>query len=297
MNRVILADDDPLARRTNTDLLTKWGYDVAAFAEGHETWLNLERQGEPCMALLNFRLPQMDGLEICRRLRERGSGVKHHMVLMGNAATREDVLRAAETVADDFIIKPCHPQELRIRLRLGQRILQSLESVDKQAARDLLTGALNQDAVVRELENELDRGRRQKTPVSVLLASLDNYERIQKTYGATAANSMLSEAVARLSDGLRPYDAVGCFGDAQYLIVLPGCDVTPAEKQASRLCKHIAGRPFEVAKAPVFGTCTIGVAGATGQTELSAEELIGRALTALQMARTQGGNRVQLAGA
>ncbi|MGI8907429.1 MAG: GGDEF domain-containing protein [Candidatus Sumerlaeaceae bacterium] len=296
MNCIVLADDDPLARRTQTELLTKWGFDVAAFAEGNEAWITLERQTSPCIALLNFRLPQLDGLEICRRLRERAVNVKQHLILMGNAATREDVLRAVETVADDFVIKPCQPQELRIRLRLGRRLLESRESVDTQAARDLLTGALNRDAIMRELGNELDRGRRQQTPVSILLASIDNFDRVQRTYGPVAANSMLKEAVARLSDGLRPYDSVGCYGEGQYLLVMPGCDVAPAEKQALRLVKQVSGKPFEVAKAPVFGTCTIGVAGTPGGTDVPAAELVGRANNALVAARTLGGNRVQLAG-
>jgi two-component system chemotaxis response regulator CheY len=296
MTQILLADDDPFARRTNTDLLSKWGYNVTAIAEGHEAWVTLERATQPMIALLNSRLPQMDGLEICRRLHERTTQKKLHLILMGNAATRDEVLRATETFADDCIIKPFQPQELRIRLKLGQRILESQESVNKQAARDLLTGALNQDAVMRELENELDRGRRQRTPVSVLLASLDNFERVQKTYGPGAANSLLSEAVARLGDGLRPYDSVGCHGEGQYIVVLPGCDVGPAEKQAQRLVNAVSGKPFEVSKAPVFATCTIGVAGSVGGEEISATELVRRAGAALEKARAIGGNRVQLAG-
>lgn len=295
-SQILLADDDPFARRTQTDLLGKWGYNVTAIADGQEAWVMLERMSQPCIALLNFRLPQMDGLEVCRRLRER-TGSKLHLILMGNAANRDEVLRATETFADDFIIKPMQPQEVRIRLKLGQRVLESLESVNRQAARDLLTGALNQDAVLRELVNELDRGRRQKTPVSVLLASIDNFDRVQKTYGPSAGNTMLTEAVSRLSEGLRPYDSVGCFSDGQYLIVLPGCDLAPAEKQALRLCRSVSGTPFEISKAPVFATCTIGVAGAMGTTEISAEKLIERAQAALTAARTSGGNRVQLAGA
>jgi two-component system cell cycle response regulator len=297
MNSILLADDDPFARRTLSELMAKWGYNVTMYSEGNDAWMMLEQQPSPCIALLNFRLPQMDGVEICRRLRERGPNVKHHLIIMGPVATRDQVLQAAEAMADDFVMKPVQPQELRIRLRLGQRLLESKESVDKNAARDLLTGALNQDAILRELENELDRGRRQKTPVSVLLASLDNFDRVQKTYGATAGNTMLSQAVARLSDGLRPYDSVGCYGEAQYLLVLPGCEIAPAEKQAQRLCHHVSGKPFEVAKAPVFGTCTIGVAGATGQVETSASDLVAKAANALHAARTMGGNRVQLAGA
>jgi two-component system cell cycle response regulator len=107
---------------------------------------------------------------------------------------------------------------------------------------------------------------------------------------------MLSEAVARLSDGLRPYDSVGCFSEGQYVIVLPGCEVGPAEKQAQRLCKAVSGKPFEISKAPVFATCTIGLAGTAGVDEVSANELIRRASAALDKARASGGNRVQLAG-
>jgi diguanylate cyclase (GGDEF)-like protein len=247
--------------------------------------------------MLNFRLPQMDGLEICRRLKERNADSKHHLILVGNSAMRDDVLRATESFADDCIMKPFQPQELRIRLKLAQRILDSLESVDRQAARDLLTGALNRPTILHELDTELDRGRRQKTPVSTLLVSLDNFDRVTKMYGQPAANQVLTEAVARLSEGLRPYDSVGCFGEGMYVIVLPGCDLPPAEKQALRLIKAVSGKPFEVSKAPVFATCTIGVAGTIGGEEISAQELIRRAGLALDKARAGGGNRVQLANA
>lgn len=296
MQRIVLADDDPFSRRTNTELLSKWGYEVVSTAEGQEAWVMLERMSQPCIAMLNFRLPQMDGLEICRRLRERSTNSRLHLILIGNTATRDDVLRATESFADDCIMKPFQPQELRIRLRLGQRFLESIESCSRQAARDLLTGALNKDAILQELDSELDRGRRQKTPVSVLLASLDNFDRVGKMYGQPAANQMVVEAVGRLSEGLRPYDSVGCFSEGQYVVVLPGCDLPPAEKQAMRLCKAVSGKPFEVAKAPVFATCTIGVAGTTGGEEISAPDLIRRAGVALDKARMVGGNRVQLAG-
>src|SRR5687767_9919021 len=118
MSRVVIGDDDPFARRTASDLLQKWGYDVVAVGDGREAYLTIERESGPVLALLNFRLPQMDGVEVCRRLRERKSA-KQHLILVGNAATRDEVMKSTEAMADDFIIKPFNPQELRIRVGLG----------------------------------------------------------------------------------------------------------------------------------------------------------------------------------
>lgn len=291
--RIILGDDDPFSRRTLVELASKWGYDVVAASEGPEVWSLLENQDAACIALLSARLPQVSGLDVFRRLQERPAGKKVHRIAIATQVTRDEVWRALDTCADDYVMKPVTPQELRVRLRLAERILNLQESAEKQAARDMLTGAYTRNAALEVLEHELERGRRQRSPVTVLLIGIDHYERMLKNYGAGVRKTLLPVAAERLQHGLRSYDVISYYDEGEFLIVLPGCDTAPAQTQAQRLCKVLADQPVEVSHAPVFLTCSIGIAGADGTREEHADFLLSRAQQMLDRARSEGGNAVR----
>jgi two-component sensor histidine kinase len=121
--KVLVADDDPVVRTLLTANLSKWDYQVTACGDGLHAWLALQADDAPPLAILDWVMPSMDGVEVCRRVRSRGRRPYTYIILLTVKGRRDEVLQGLEAGADDYIVKPFDPNELRVRIRGAQRIL------------------------------------------------------------------------------------------------------------------------------------------------------------------------------
>jgi DNA-binding response OmpR family regulator len=119
-----MAEDDPVSRRLLEVTLTGWGYEVQVTCDGRTACQALEVDDPPRLALLDWMLPEMDGLEICRRVRSTQAGKAIYLIILTTRARKEDVIAGLDGGADDFITKPFDRGELRARLRAGCRIVE-----------------------------------------------------------------------------------------------------------------------------------------------------------------------------
>jgi diguanylate cyclase (GGDEF)-like protein len=293
--RVIVADDDPFSRRVFVDVLAKWGYDVVAATEGPEAAAIIERQTEPVIASRTSRLPRLDGLDICRKIMARSGGVPVFVFLMGGQARRDEVLKGADTLADDFLIKPCDPMEFRIRNKLAKRFLEQQNANREQGTRDPLTGVWTRDSIVDLLGQELDRAKRQHLPVSVFCFSVDKLRQVSDAQGSNAAERVLTEVAKMAAGELRAYDAIGRGDGADFVVILPNCESSVAEKHAAKFGADVAAKEFEVAQFPVTVTISAGVTGTDIIRLNETDALLLSSRSALERARTSGGNCVELA--
>jgi len=125
--KVLLADDDPIPRRMVESLLRRRGYEVVVAGNGAEAWQILQAEDSPKLAILDWLMPEMDGVEVCRRVRERTNIPYVYILVLTGKDRTEDLIEAMEAGADDYLTKPFHPHELQARLRAGRRVLE-LES-------------------------------------------------------------------------------------------------------------------------------------------------------------------------
>ena len=142
--RVLIADDDPISRHLLRAVLRNWGYEPVLASDGAEAWRILEEKGAPEVAILDWMMPEMDGLEICRRLRRRKTSTPTYAILLTANERPEEIAQGFEAGADDFVLKPFKPHELQARLKLGVRIVGAERALADRA---------------RELEAALDRIR------------------------------------------------------------------------------------------------------------------------------------------
>ncbi|MGL4552934.1 MAG: response regulator transcription factor [Gemmataceae bacterium] len=126
---ILVADDDPTYRHLLCRLLKAAGHDTDAASDGVQAWQKIEGAARPLLAILDWTMPAPDGLELCRRVRRRPAGRHVYAILLTGRTEREDVLRGLESGADDYITKPCDPQELVARVRIGQRMLKLQQSL------------------------------------------------------------------------------------------------------------------------------------------------------------------------
>ena len=122
---MVIADDDPVSREILAGLLRKWNYEVLIANDGREAMETLRAQSEPVLAVLDWMMPGLEGIEICRRVREINKSI--YVILLTARSSKECVVEALDAGADDYLAKPFDKEELRARLSVGLRIL-SLQS-------------------------------------------------------------------------------------------------------------------------------------------------------------------------
>ncbi len=133
--RVLIAEDDATSRRLLELTLNRWGNEAVTAADGNEAWEWLQRDDCPRLAILDWMMPGIDGTELCRRVRERLNDPPY-VILLTARGTRDDMVEGLDAGADDYVTKPFDREELRARVRAGQRILE-LQDRLKERVREL----------------------------------------------------------------------------------------------------------------------------------------------------------------
>ncbi len=130
--RVLLAEDEVVTRRLMEAMLERFGYDVDAVADGDQAWAALSQPDAPSVVVLDWSMPGMDGPEICRRVRARKDAKYTYMVLVTARSAKQDIVEGLGAGADDFVSKPVDPEELRARIRVGERIVKLEQTLSSQ---------------------------------------------------------------------------------------------------------------------------------------------------------------------
>ncbi len=300
--RILLADDDEVSRHILKATLSRWGFDVVTAVDGEQAWQILEGADTPRLAILDWMMPGMDGVDVCRKVREQLTGPYIYMLLLTSKREKEDIVSGMAAGADDYVSKPFDPQELRMRLKAGERIidlqeklLQAQQELHYMATHDNLSGLQNRYAILEALRRELSRARREGRDVGIILADIDHFKRINDSLGHLAGDAVLREVAARLRKHVRPYDYVGRYGGEEFLVVLPECPLRATQGAAERMQKAVFQEPVLLAEGPVNVTISLGVTGyAQGETD-ELQALIRAADGALYRAKAAGRNRVMVA--
>jgi diguanylate cyclase (GGDEF)-like protein len=190
------------------------------------------------------------------------------------------------------------PQGYTVGSRIDITERKRLESELRElASTDALTGLPNRRQFMQRLEDELERVRRQTTrEACVLMLDLDHFKRVNDEYGHAAGDALLRHFANLLRQALRSTDTAGRVGGEEFAVILPGSDLAAAQIFAQRVCDHLAAQALSLGTTQVEATVSIGIAAITAD-DLSPDAVLTRADKALYQAKTEGRNRVQLAGA
>ncbi len=167
--RILIAEDEFVSHRILKSVLAKWGYDVVSAHDGSEAWEKLQGTDAPKLAVLDWMMPKMDGIEVCYRLRQIEKTIPTYIILLTARDSKEDIVKGLEAGADDYISKPFDNNELRARINAGRRIVELQASlVEKEKLQGVIEMA---GAVCHELNQPMQviSGRSE-----LLLASLDD---------------------------------------------------------------------------------------------------------------------------
>lgn len=292
--KVLIADDDALSRKILEDCLIEWGYDIVMANNGNEAWDILEKNDRPNMAVLDWMMPGMDGVDICGRLRQLSLPNYVYIILLTAKNKREDVIKGLESGADDYIIKPFHHEELKSRLKIGQRIIELEHRILRLASTDYLTGLLNRRAFLERLERELNRCQREASPMGIIIMDIDHFKKVNDNYGHQAGDLVLQELSTTLVTLCRVYDFIGRYGGEEFIVCLPGADKWNTYQIAERMRSIVENKnTFLPGKgSPVSVTASFGIASLEPGQRKNADRLINEADEALYRAKDQGRNQV-----
>jgi diguanylate cyclase (GGDEF)-like protein len=300
--KILIADDDALSRHLLEKTLLRAGYEVTSVANGRQAVDKLAAPDAPRLALLDWMMPEFDGPAVCREIRKRRDHSYVYMVLLTSRESKEDVVAGLESGADDYLVKPFIAEELKARLRTGQRILhledslvEAREQMRFKATHDDLTSLWNRGVILDLLGRELTRSQRENVCTTIILGDLDHFKNVNDTYGHLVGDQVLREVARRLLLSVRSYDFVGRYGGEEFLIVLNNCRPDSALGRAEQIRKSICTRPVHTDAGPLEVTMSLGVLLSCDWGHRPAEELLNEVDTALYAAKTEGRNRVKLA--
>ncbi len=300
--KILLADDEPIARTMLEHWLAGWGYEVTLARDGETALQALKDDPELRLLVVDWVMPKKDGIEVCKAIRSGPQEPYVYIVLLTAKDDKSDIIAGLDAGADDYLVKPCNPLELKVRLRAGRRVIELQEQLVKaretlrfEAMHDSLTGLLNRGAALEQLDKELVRASRRGAPVSVLMGDLDHFKDINDTHGHAAGDAVLKEAARRLKAGVRAYDSVGRLGGEEFIAVLPECDAKTGLSVAQRLCRSLSEAPTIFGGTPIAHSISIGVASTDQFGNARADELMRAADAALYRAKHAGRSRALLA--
>jgi predicted signal transduction protein with EAL and GGDEF domain len=311
--RVLVADDDALTRRLLQATLEQAGYKVVAVENGHVALEYLSSKVGPRLALLDWLMPGLNGLEVCREIRRHSEYPYIYMILLTARTSKVDVVRGLEAGADDYLTKPFDLEELKARLRCGERILKLEDKVTYDALHDPLTRLPNRAFFLERLTLCVGWGiLHPEYKFAVLSVDMDRFKVVNDSLGISAGDWLLVQIAERLLGSIRQDDAllrssnVGEPGDQldgsgvlarlggdKFTILLDNIrNASEGIRVAERIQQSIQA-PFDIDGQKVFTTASVGIAfSGTGYS--AAEDMLGDANTAMARAKTLGKARYEM---
>lgn len=294
---ILIAEDEPVSRRLLEYALGRWGYDVIVTTDGKEAWEVLQLPNPPSLVISDWMMPGIDGLELCSRIRQSERPGYTYLIILTARGNKEDVIKGLEAGADDYLVKPFDQEELRCRIKIGERIINLERRILQLANTDPLTGVLNRRAFMQRMEIEVERAIRENRPLSLIITDLDHFKQINDRYGHQVGDLMLQKFTEVISTLSRQYDFLGRYGGEEFSIGFPGVDelnvmlIAERMRQRAEVFSIPSSDPFQ----PIQITASFGAASLRRESRETLSSLITRADNALYRAKGEGRNRVCLA--
>jgi two-component system cell cycle response regulator len=224
--RIVIAEDDALSRRLTQRTLELAGYEVVAVENGCLAAECLSSAGSPRLALLDWEMPGLDGLGVCRAIRVLKNRPYTYIILLTAKESKDDLVSGLEAGADDYLTKPCHAEELKARLRTGQRILELQDRLFYDALHDSLTQLPNRAYFLDRLIQCVDRSREDADyKFAILFVDLDRFKAVNDSLGHSAGDELLTQVAARLLRSIRRDDPVSRASDIKTSVRTPREDI------------------------------------------------------------------------
>ena len=298
LRSVLIVDDVPVNIQVLAEAL-RADYRVRIAANGPKALAIAASDDPPDIILLDVMMPEMDGYEVCRRLKNVPETKDIPVIFVTAKSSSEDEALGLNLGAVDYITKPFSIPVVKARVRTQVQLKARTEMLERLAMVDGLTGIANRRSFDQSLEHEWKRASRNALPVSVVMIDIDHFKPYNDTYGHGAGDICLQQVAEALrSVTQRPGDLVARYGGEEFAALLPETDVDGAEMIASAMREAVSNLKLPHEHSPVADHITVSLGHATcfNEFDASPRKLVDAADDALYKAKESGRNRVQAAG-
>jgi len=287
--KILIAEDDHISSKILEKHITGWGYDVLITPDGKKAWQTFKKN-EIGIVLLDWMMPEITGIDLCRKIRNDKSGKYTYIILLTAKKKQKDINKGLAAGADEYLTKPFNPIELKARLKTGKRIIDLLEKLHKQAIHDGLTKVFNRREITRILNEEFQRAQRTNQPLSTIMLDIDHFKKVNDTHGHPVGDEVLVEIVSRITAKMRAYDKIGRYGGEEFILILPNNSLKSIKKIAERIRINISQKTIQTSAGPLQLTTSLGCTSTENIEASSAEMLIKISDKALYNAKNNGRN-------
>ena len=280
---VLIVDDSPHMHKIVGAYLQNDQIALQSAFDG-ETAISVAAERRPSLILLDVDMPQLDGFEVCRRLRANPATNDTPVMFVTADASLSDKVKGLNLGAIDYITKPFKPEELQARV---QAALRSRRQLAATSLVDGISGLWNELYLQQHLPAQLSLARRTGKPLACVAANIDGLQRINEEKGQTAGDDIVRAASHILLSHCRAED-IACHCREKIVLLLPGTSRIGAAKVADRAMEIERQLRHRVGAASGV-TCSFGVTDTQGESDAS---ILDRADAALHRAKQSGGNAV-----
>lgn len=290
---ILVVDDSPMNIKILHEIL-HGEYRVLFATSGAEA-LTTVAAALPDLILLDIMMPEMDGYEVCRRLKDDPRTRRIPVIFVTALADQEDEAKGLALGAIDYISKPVNQAVVRARVKNHLELKKYQDFLQNLALLDGLTGIANRRNFDERLAAEWKRAKRNRLPLSLLLLDVDYFKLYNDHYGHAEGDECLRRIAAVLRQGTtRPADLAARYGGEEFVILLPETDRKGAAVTAEKVMATVTelAIPHAYSKVASHVTVSIGATSLTPNEERTPEQLVKAADQALYQAKEQGRNRV-----
>ena len=289
---ILVAEDNEDQMEIIQMILGRSRYRLVCAVDGEEALELLAR--EPVdIALLDIMMPRLSGMEVCRRIREDPRLKNIYVIFLTALITGEDRVKGLELGANDYITKPFYLPELMARISVGERLTRERRQMEKHAAHDSFTGLHNRWTFEERFTHEFARTQRYGRPLSILMIDIDDFKKVNDTYGHPCGDAVIKGLARVLVERTRKSDIAARYGGEEFIVLLPEIALEGAMQAAEKLRQEFSGLIFDPESAVSFSaTVSIGAASTSTRSYEDGKTVIQDADLALYKAKRSGKNRV-----
>ncbi|NET01957.1 MAG: diguanylate cyclase [Sphaerospermopsis sp. SIO1G1] len=301
---ILVVDDVTMNLQVMANILDKEGYEVTLVSNGYQA-IKRVYSAKPDLILLDLMMPEIDGLEVCETITSNPDFQDIPIIFLSASHEKSHLLTAFEKGAVDYITKPFNTLELLARVKMHielkysrQKLKQLLEEqialvqeLERLANTDALTGIWNRRYLFMIATQEMNRSQRYNFAFSILLIDIDNFKKVNDTYGHSIGDEVIIFMTKIVQENLRLPDCFGRFGGEEFVILLPETDEDEAYIVAERIRTNIQNQYLQIADYKISITISIGISSyCLGDKNI--DIILKRADHSLYQAKNQGRNRV-----
>ena len=258
-NRVLVIDDEQSIHKLIAARLRPEGIVVTGELDGVRGIARAITESID-LILLDVGLPNLDGFQVCRKLKAHPSTRNIPIIFLTSDSTMEAKIRGLDMGAVDYVTKPFEQAELRARVRAGLRTKRLQDILERQSFLDGLTGLWNRPYLDQRLESELNVAHRYGRPLGLMMTDIDHFKVVNDTHGPLFGDIVLQGVAEELRGYARRSDIVARYGGEEFAVLLTDTPLSAGTCVAERLRASVENRRFEVHDQVVTVTASFGLA-------------------------------------